>query len=85
MSAVTLTTTAETPWCAGQESAEAVVPAGVSTPTHQEGCGLGRAERHAERMSVVAGDGHVDRSQPAQAGSYASGGGREPSGTTGRA
>ena len=32
------------------------------------GVRAGQAERHAERMNVVAGDGRGDRSQPAQAG-----------------
>lgn len=64
MSAVMSTTVTGTWWCAGQESAEAVVPAGFS----RTGCGLGRAERQAERMDVVAGGGRDERSQPVQAG-----------------
>jgi RNA-directed DNA polymerase len=67
VSAGTSTTVTETWRFAREESAEAVVPAGVSIQTHTR-CGLGRAERQAERMGVVAGGGRSERSQPVQAG-----------------
>jgi RNA-directed DNA polymerase len=61
------TTAVGTSAFAREESAEAVVPAGVSIQTHMR-CGLGRAERQAERMSVMADGGRNERSQPAQVG-----------------
>lgn len=42
MSAVTLTTVTGTWRFAWEESAEAVVPAGVSTPTHRKGVRAGK-------------------------------------------